>query len=92
MGLEFIADTNLLLQNKSNASHCEIMNYFPLSGKMFQIQILDLNEIRVMYQVTVGQAAFGHVGNAAKPLFKPSCPSVRTHVTTRQLLNGFSLN
>jgi hypothetical protein len=45
-----------------------------------------------MCQGTVGQAAFVHVRIAAKALFKSSCSSVRTHVSTQQLLNGFSLN
>jgi hypothetical protein len=60
------------------------MKYFPLSRKMFRIQTQDLNEIRVICQGIVGQAAFVHVRIAAKPLFKSSCSSVRPHVTTAE--------
>jgi hypothetical protein len=60
------------------------MQYFALSRKMFYIQTQDFNEIRVMCQGTVGQAAFVHVRIAAKSLFKSSCSSVRPHVTTAE--------
>jgi hypothetical protein len=45
---------------------------------MFHIQTQDLNEICVMCQGTVGQAAFVHVRIAANPFSnRPVRPSVR---------------